>query len=102
MIEATAMGSSIVKARLDLALLDQALHKLETDEMSPAQFADLARHEEELLSALPDRYGMVLGNVLDRLEASALFVEESCSFSHAELLQQLHTWVEKAGEQLHS
>jgi len=34
-------------------------------------------------------------DLLDRLESSALFTEESCSFSHAELLATMHKWVKK-------
>ena len=96
----TETGSHIVKARLDLTLLSQALKRLEDDDMSPAQFSALARQQDELLSHLPDRYAQVLATVLDRLEASALFVEESCSFSHSDLIAQLKIWIEKAGEQL--
>jgi len=29
------------------------------------------------------------------LESSALFTEESCSFSHADLLQAMNKWVQK-------
>jgi hypothetical protein len=41
------------------------------------------------LQALPPRYGEVLLNLLDRLESSALFTEESCSFSQKDLLDNL-------------
>jgi len=34
-------------------------------------------------------------DLLDRLESSALFTEESCSFSHADLLQAMNKWVQK-------
>lgn len=33
--------------------------------------------------------------LLDRLESSALFTEESCSFSQADLLTTMHKWVKK-------
>ena len=45
---------------------------------------------------LPDKFGEVLGNLLDRIEASALFSEESCSFSQKDLLDSLQMWLEKA------
>lgn len=93
-------GSMISKARLELTLMAQALDRLQGDEISPAQFSELARNQSHLLGQLPDRYAQVLATVLDRLEASALFVEESCSFSHADLISQLRIWMEKAGEQL--
>ena len=61
-----------------------------------------ARASSELLAALPPRYGEVLLNLLDRLESSALFSEESCSFSQKDLLDNLQAWVDKARAQLAS
>ena len=61
-----------------------------------------ARASSELLAALPPRYGEVLLNPLDRLESSALFSEESCSFSQKDLLDNLQVWVDKARAQLTS
>ena len=49
---------------------------------------------------LPERFGEVLDNVLDRLESGALFSEESCSFSQKDLLASLQVWAEKAQAQL--
>jgi len=49
-----------------------------------------------LLAALPPRYTEVLLALLDRLEAGALFTEESCSFSHQGLLDSLQQWLDKA------
>ena len=59
-----------------------------------------ARAATGLLQALPPRYGEVLFNLLDRLESSALFTEESCSFSQKDLTDNLLLWVEKARIQL--
>ena len=61
-----------------------------------AQLATLARQQTALLAALPPRYSDVLLNLLDRLESSALFSEESCSFSQKDLVANLTMWVEKA------
>ena len=61
-----------------------------------------ARASSELLAALPPRYGEVLLNLLDRLESSALFSEESCSFSQKDLLDNLQAWADKARAQLPS
>ncbi|MDH6593568.1 hypothetical protein M2165_003457 [Variovorax sp. TBS-050B] len=58
--------------------------------------SDEARASAELLAALPPRYGEVLLNLLDRLESSALFSEESCSFSQKDLLDNLQAWADKA------
>ena len=46
--------------------------------------------------SLPEKFGVVLSHLLDRLEASALFSEESCSFSKKALLDSLQLWLEKA------
>ncbi len=45
---------------------------------------------------LPEKYGEALNNLLDRIEASALFNEESCSFSQKDLLDSLQIWTDKA------
>lgn len=59
-------------------------------------FSAGARSHAVLLAALPPRYGEVLLSLLDRLEAGALFTEESCSFSHKELVDSLQMWIDKA------
>ncbi|KQW65064.1 hypothetical protein ASC92_04175 [Variovorax sp. Root411] len=59
-----------------------------------------ARSSAELIGALPPRYGEVLLSLLDRLESSALFSEESCSFSQKDLLDNLQVWADKARGQL--
>ena len=51
---------------------------------------------------LPPRYGEVLGGLLDRIEAGALFSEESCSFSQKDLLDSLQLWADKARATLNS
>lgn len=53
-----------------------------------------------LQAALPPRYMVVLNDVLDRLQSSALFAEESCSFSQQDLLANLHIWARRAQETL--
>ncbi len=65
-----------------------------------ADFSATARAQGELLATLPPRYGEVLHGLLDRLEASALFDEESCSFSQRDLLDSLQLWLDKAAQQL--
>ena len=51
---------------------------------------------------LPEKFGTVLGDLLDRIEASALFSEESCSFSQKDLLSSLQVWADKAQAKLTS
>ena len=69
---------------------------------SASALSNEARASTDLLGALPLRYAQVLLNLLDRLESSALFSEESCSFSQKDLLDNLQVWVGKARAQLSS
>ena len=83
-------------ASAQLATLAQALQAFERGAHTAATLSTLARQQTTLLAALPPRYGEVLLNLLDRLESSALFSEESCSFSQKDLVANLTMWVEKA------
>jgi hypothetical protein len=60
----------------------------------------VARESSTLLAALPQKYSLVLHDILDRLESGALFTEESCSFSQRDLLDSLQLWIDKAQSQL--
>ncbi len=57
--------------------------------------AALWRGQEALLASLPPRYGQALENILQRLETSASFNEESCSFSQSELTDALGVWLDR-------
>lgn len=46
--------------------------------------------------ALPPRYHEVLERILTQLESSALFSEESCSFSQTDIVNALGEWLAKA------
>ena len=83
-------------ASAQLATLAQALQAFERGDHTAATLSTLARQQTTLLAALPPRYSEVLLNLLDRLESSALFSEESCSFSQKDLVANLTMWVEKA------
>jgi len=63
-------------------------------------FCTAARAQHDLIGALPARYGTVLHDLLDRMESSALFTEESCSFSRKDLIESLQLWLDKARRQL--
>lgn len=76
--------------------LQAQLHALRAQQTSNHAFSAGARGHAALLAALPPRYGEVLLALLDRLEAGALFTEESCSFSRSSLLDHLQAWVDKA------
>jgi hypothetical protein len=62
----------------------------------------LARRLRGLIlpAALPPKYGEVLAEITDRIESSALFDEESCSYSQSDLLEALEVWAQKANEKL--
>lgn len=83
-----------------LGALQQALDGLRSGALSPHAFSSTARSEAALLAALPSRYGEVLHGLLDRLESSALFAEESCSFSQSDLADSVQLWIDKAGAAL--
>jgi hypothetical protein len=83
-----------------LQALQGHLNQLRANPGLAAAVAHDARGLEILLAALPPRYTEVLHNLLDRLESSALFAEESCSFSQTDLLDSLQMWVDKARAQL--
>ena len=85
-------------ASAQLTTLARALQAFERGDHTAATLSTLARQQTTLLAALPPRYSEVLLNLLDRLESSALFSEESCSFSQKDLVGNLTMWVEKAGE----
>lgn len=84
----------------NLNALGQSLAQLRADALGVAAFCAQARAQEPLLAALPPRYGEVWLGLLDRLESSALFSEESCSFSQSALLDNLELWLQKANQQL--
>ena len=76
--------------------LQTQLHALRAQRTSNRAFSGAARGHAELLAALPPRYAEALLGLLDRLEAGALFTEESCSFSHQGLVDSLQLWLDKA------
>jgi hypothetical protein len=81
-----------------LQVLCSALADLRRDAMTAAAFSELALAQQQLLAALPPRFADVLTQLLSRLESSALFTEESCSFSRHDLLDSLQLWLDKAGQ----
>ena len=76
--------------------LSRALEQLRTGQCQVAELAARAAESAELRAALPERFDTVLNDLLDRLSASALFGEESCSFSQKDLLDGLQSWLAHA------
>ena len=87
-------------ALVQLQAFEDALLRLQDGSLTASALGDQARASQALLTALPERYGPVLLQLLDRLESSALFTEESCSFSQSDLHAHLRQWIAKARTQL--
>jgi hypothetical protein len=76
--------------------VQDALNAFSQGSLTASALSHTARAQTDLLAALPPRYAEVLHGLLDRLESSALFSEESCSFSQKDLVASLQMWVDKA------
>ncbi|WP_343591483.1 hypothetical protein [Paracidovorax wautersii] len=88
--------STAPQAPAQLAAFDLALQGLQQGTLAPHTFSAQMRDLSALRQALPPRYDEVLLGLLDRLESSALFAEESCSFSQQDLIGSLRMWAGKA------
>ena len=80
--------------------LHQALEQLRDGSLQTRDFCHMAKAQAVLLGALPERYQTVWLGLIDRMESSALFTEESCSFSQTELIDSLSIWLDKAQQLL--
>lgn len=89
-----------MSAQQELDTLATALAAFRTGQLDAHGFSRQAGQQTALLQALPTRYAEVLQGLLTRLESSALFSEESCSFSQSALVDNLQVWVDKARAQL--
>ena len=76
---------------LDTLLIDFRSGELDATALAHG-FCDTAAH----WPGLPERYSQVLGQLLMQVESSALFTEESCSFSRGDLSDALGQWLAKA------
>ncbi|WP_370263030.1 hypothetical protein [Limnobacter sp.] len=54
------------------------------------------RQEKDLLAELPAVFEGALESILERLESTAMFTEESCSFSQSDMVAALTVWLDKA------
>jgi hypothetical protein len=81
--------------------MNTALARSQRGELTQSEMIRLWRSESAALG-LPDRFDEVLHPLLDRIEASVLFSEESCSFSQKDLLASLQMWADKARLRLSS
>jgi len=85
---------------LTLDDMESALQALRRGETGAYAVATRLRDCADLTARLPPRFGEVLHPLLDRLESSALFDAESCSFSQRDLLDSLQLWIDKARARL--
>jgi hypothetical protein len=69
---------------------------LEEEEFeSTTALVNAFRQEKALLAELPAVFEGALEGILERIESTAMFTEESCSFSQADMLAMLSIWLEK-------
>lgn len=80
----------------------EALEQFRAGGLTAHALSEWARGQQELLVTLPDAFTVVLHQLMDRLESSALFSEESCSFSQRDLVDSLLMWADKAAKRLSS
>jgi len=84
---------------MELDAHEQALAQARADDIDIRTLCERLR-AAPVPESLPARYGEVLADLLDRLESSAMFSGESCSFSQEDLLQAVETWIARARAQL--
>ena len=87
-------------AQQELQAIRTRLEQLRQGQSSVAALCQCALQSQSLLAALPAPYTTVLQELSNRLESSALFSEESCSFSQADLLASVQLWLDKAEQKL--
>lgn len=86
---------------LNLTALQQQLDAFRAGQLALGPFVESSRQvPDSLLNDLPPAFKDVWHNLLDRLESSALFAEESCSFSQIDLIDSLQLWLDKARQRL--
>lgn len=91
------MNTDQTTPEAQLTTLKDAFLQLQAGQLGMAAFSALVQNQQQLRDALPPRFDEVLMQLLNGLESSALFSEESCSFSQQDLLASLSSWLDKAG-----
>ena len=89
-----------MSATVALATLRMALTDLRNNARTDRAVIQTARAQEAVFKALPPKFEEVWLELVDRLESSALFSEESCSFSQTDLLDNLALVLDKAEAKL--
>ena len=88
------------KEHLQLEGIAQQVQRLSEGQASIEALIAQTVAADELRRQLPPAFSTVLDNLMDRLQASALFTEESCSFSRQDLIDSLRLWLDKARERI--
>lgn len=89
------MSASAVN-NAELQGLLTSLQQAHRGELALARLVPVFRSQTDLLQSLPPAFGPALEGILSRIEAGALFTEESCSFSQGDLMAALDVWLQKA------
>jgi len=76
--------------------LEASLQAYEHDRLSGGALCAAFREAAQRWPALPPRFAPVLEQLLQPLESSALFSEESCAFSRHDLAASLRQWLQAA------
>lgn len=84
---------------MTLQLLQSDLDAARAGTLSMPAFAQRLRGTQ-LPATLPAAFGDVLGQLADRIESSALFSGDSCSFSSTDLLDAVQGVLDKAALRL--
>lgn len=84
----------------DLLALRQGLDQTLANGQALSSVVPRFRAQKALLDRLPAPFAPALEGILERIEAGALFTEESCSFSQSDLVAALHVWLQKADSRL--
>lgn len=88
--------SNTAAATSALAEMQERLNRLRAAQLRPSELTAWATGQTDLLAQLPPQFGVVLNDLLNRLEAGAMFSEESCSFSQRDIWDSLQMWLDKA------
>lgn len=83
-----------------LQTLESAVQHALAQQQSLSVVVTTFRAQTALLDRLPPAFRPALEGILERVEAGALFTEESCSFSQGDLAAALQVWLEKADARL--
>lgn len=87
---------STLAASAAIVAMQERLTQLREGRLNPSDLSQWALAQKALLDALPAPFSVVLQDLLNRLEAGAMFSEESCSFSQKDIIDSLQLWIDKA------